>query len=160
MYPVILYPCSVGSGPAGAKIWGPHLLATGRAPWEPPSVLEIPMSSLSLEPFAVLSDPSPPIPPGVELVPAGLPEWLDPFSAEFPDHSPDESPELPDVLPFEPDEADEGWWAEQTRDGGWVEGESTPFDVELHTASALQHFNEHLDPGPEPEPSATEYCLF
>ena len=47
-----------------------------------------------------------------------------------------------------PSTAAEAQWAAETcpLDGGWVDGKPTPFDLELLTISALEFFNDHLDP--------------
>lgn len=53
--------------------------------------------------------------------------------------------EIDDRAPYA---AADAQWAAETcpLDGGWVEGESTPFDLELLTISALEFFNDRLDP--------------
>jgi hypothetical protein len=51
------------------------------------------------------------------------------------DHFPDEAPELPDHLFFDPNEDDETWWAAQSA-GGCNPDHGSPFDLELLTISA------------------------
>jgi hypothetical protein len=49
-------------------------------------------------------------------------------------------------VPSDEDAAHNAATSPANREGGFVEGESSPFDIELRTVSALEHFNESLDP--------------
>jgi hypothetical protein len=116
--------------------------------------VEIPVSSLALNTTLDQSEPwSASIPDGVEQLP---PELVDPFED-------DDAPELPLGAEFEPTEEDSNWNAENSpanADGFAVAGEPDLGDPYYRTASALEWWREHCDPGQEPEPTPSEYCLF